>query len=74
MDADETRAFVDLMDCEHRTRQQGFGRLVVEWIKGNAAKMTGGAGGYDLRNEATVKLCHAIVEQVDSARLALPFL
>jgi len=44
---------------EHRTIQQSVGRAVFELIRGWAED--GKAGNYDLRNEATVKACEAIV-------------
>jgi hypothetical protein len=74
MDDHETRSFLGLLNCEHRTRQQGFGRLVAAWIKQQAANCSLGRGYYDLRNEATVKMCREIVDKVDPNFLALPFI
>jgi hypothetical protein len=74
MDDRETRTFLMLLACEHRTRQQGVGRLVAAWIKQQAANCSLGRGYYDLRNEATVKMCREIVDKIDPKFLALPLI
>jgi hypothetical protein len=53
------KEFVANMACEHRTLQQGFTRLVVEWIE--HLSTLDGPGNYDMRNAASVMLAKQIV-------------
>lgn len=54
----------------HRTLQQCVMGLFVDIVRAHAKK---GAFEFDGRNEATVKLCKAIVERCED-ELALPFI
>lgn len=60
---------LDRLDHGHRTLQQALMSLIVEIIRDYARK---GPYEYDGRNEATVKLCKAIVERCGN-ELYLPF-
>lgn len=51
--------FVDAMLREHRTLQQAFTKLVVDWLKALSESR------YDLRNEASVKLAQALVPVIE---------
>jgi hypothetical protein len=53
----------------HKTLQQNFMKMIVMWIKVNST-----TNYMDLRNEATVNLCKAIVKNVDEADLYLPLI
>jgi hypothetical protein len=69
---DETiKEFVDTMVCEHRTLQQTFTKLCVEWFKALAEDHN--ASRFDLRNEASCKLAKLIVE-LGVDKLAMPFI
>lgn len=62
--------FVAAMGCEHRTLQQAFTRLCVEWLRECARKLE--AKDFDLRNEASCRLGERFVLAVgDRAYLPL---
>jgi len=63
--------FAEFVMSDHRTLQQSMMRLFVECIKGWAEKAE--KKDYDLRNEATCKLCQKIVARFDD-ELGLPFI
>jgi hypothetical protein len=56
----------------HRTLQQGamtlIGQCIQKWADCNDK------GDFDLRNEATVKLCKAITDKFDKYSFYLPFI
>jgi len=64
-------SFAEAMGRQHRTLQQNFTRLCLEWIR-----QVGGLqeGQYDLRNEASVKVCREIVEKTGDYGLTLPYI
>jgi len=69
MDGDRERRFVEEMALQHRTLQQGFTRLMIEWIK-HLAKVK----HYDPRNEASVMLARKIKERLDETDLHMPLI
>lgn len=62
--------FCNEMSHDHRTLQQSFTRLCIEWIKFCASDEYRTDG----RNEATKKACKKIVENVSEEDLYLPFI
>lgn len=69
---DETISeFVEAMVREHRTLQQTFTKLCVEWFK--ALSEDHDSGRYDLRNEASCKLAKLVTE-LGVDKLAMPFI
>jgi hypothetical protein len=69
---DETiKEFVDAMVRDHRTLQQTFTKLCVEWFKALAEDHDNNR--YDARNEASCKLAKLIVE-LGVDKLAMPFI
>lgn len=65
------KGFVEGMDRQHRTLQQDFMKLVVMHIQHNSKKAE---NYFDLRNQAAVELCKAIVNNVPKDMLYLPFI
>lgn len=63
--------FLEEMNRDHRTLQQGFTRLCVKWLE-----MQGSKEGheYDLRNEASVQLGKKFLEKLDDGERHLPFI
>lgn len=59
-------AFAEEMGREHRTLQQSFTRLCMEWICYLAQ-----VEHYDARNEDSVKLAKEIVSKVDNIYLPM---
>ena len=57
--------FARLMSYEHRTLQQNFTNLCIEWLK-QLANTT----NYDLRNESSVKFAQSIQDKL----VELPFI
>jgi hypothetical protein len=57
------QAFVLEMSRQHRTLQQGYGRLLVESIREFARMEKDGC--FDGRNEATVKLCKDLMPIIE---------
>ena len=68
----EEKLFAEMVSCEHRTIQQGIGRLMVALIEKWAADFDNKR--YDARNEATVRLCHNIVNLTRSDSRVLPLI
>lgn len=64
-------AFMNHMTTNHRTLQQRFTAFCFVWIKICAEKEK--SKDYDLRNEASVKLCRKIVDQFGD-QMYLPFI
>ena len=62
--------FCNLMARQHRTLQQSFTRLCLEWIWLVASPDY----GYDERNRASYELCRAIMEKVEEAGNGLPLI
>jgi hypothetical protein len=60
------KEFARLMSYEHRTLQQEFTQLCIEWLK----KLSK-AEGYDIRNEASVKFAQSIKNKLDKVNLPL---
>lgn len=52
-----TKEFVQAMSCEHRTLQQSFTRLCLEWIEHCASQDYRTDG----RNESTHQMCKGLV-------------
>ena len=70
---DVIESFIEQLSREHRTLQQGFGRMLVAAIV-HFDKMHS-AGTYDLRNEATCQMCRALRERLEEGPLKyLPFI
>lgn len=64
------RGFLEAVGRDHRTLQQGFGRLIVQVIEQAAKNFD--EGRYDLRNEDWSRLCAKIIrENKDAAYLRL---
>ena len=59
--------FVKTMKCSHRTLQQNFTKLCIEWLKSLSEQEY-----YDDRNEASVLFAKSIKEQLDT--VALPYI
>lgn len=55
-------AFNQAMSREHRTLQQSFTRLCLEWIKHCASEEY----RYDLRNQGSHEIAKEIVEKMDN--------
>lgn len=55
----ETKNFIAAVDRQHRTLQQKFFALTVNWLKAMADKKE---GQYDARNEHSVKLAKEMVK------------
>lgn len=53
--------FISAMASEHRTLQQGFTRMCVNWLFHLASLND---GEYDLRNQASVELARKIVAEM----------
>jgi hypothetical protein len=64
-----TAEFVAQMAREHRTLQQGFTRLTVQWLAHLAALPE---GHYDLRNEASVMLARKMLADAEKHGAFLP--
>lgn len=62
-------AFCKAMSVEHRTLQQGFTRLCVEWLKVCASD----SYRFDARNESSHILAKKMIEAVED-ELYLPFI
>jgi len=62
-------AFIEEMNCQHRTLQQSFTGLCVAWLENLAEHEH-----YDLRNEQSVKLAKLFVEKIDSVDRHLPLI
>jgi hypothetical protein len=55
----DRKKFVGAMLREHRTLQQSFTKLVVDWLVALSES------NYDMRNEASVKLAQALVPVIE---------
>jgi hypothetical protein len=69
-DRELTKVFKEKLSTEHRTLQQGFWRMVVELIIQTSEVPE---NRYDLRNEASVKMCKEIVDKLGD-KLYLPLI
>jgi len=69
MSNDKSVMFAQEMAKQHRTLQQSFTGLCMEWMK-ELARMDE-CNCYDGRNEASVKLGTAIVTQIDNINLPM---
>ncbi len=63
------RGFFNGMDHQHRTRQQGVGRLIVAYLQHVKSVGDIGTSHFDLRNEGFVKFAQSIRAQLDDAYL-----
>ena len=63
----KTAPFIGLMANNHRTLQQNFTRVCVDWLKYLASCEVGER--YDLRNEDSVKFAVKIKEVLDETYL-----
>ena|ERR1035438_4726519 len=59
-----SKYFIDGMNNQHRTLQQSFTRLCVDWIEHLASLNGKGGDFYDLRNQASVKFAKRLTETV----------
>lgn len=59
-----SKYFVDGMKNQHRTLQQSFTRVCVDWIEHLALLNGKESDFYDLRNEASVKFAKRLTETV----------
>ena len=62
---------IKLMSREHRTLQQQMTQVCVLWLKHLA---TLDEPGYDLRNEASVRLAKRLLSEVEENNLYLPLI
>jgi hypothetical protein len=65
-----TKEFCELMCHEHRTLQQSFTRLCIEWLCTCASDEY----RYDGRNEASHIVAKALIESQDADFIGLPFI
>ncbi len=65
-----TKEFCKLMCYEHRTLQQSFTRLCIEWLCTCASDEY----RYDGRNEASHIVAKALIESQDADFIGLPFI
>ena len=65
-DNTDSKVFLESMTKQHRTHQQAFTSLCLQWIKVCSTQQS------DLRNEAAVEVCKDIVGKCDIQ--PLPFL
>ena len=65
-----TKEFCELMCREHRTLQQSFTRLCIEWLCTCASDEY----RYDGRNEASHIVAKALIESQDADFIGLPFI
>lgn len=65
-----TEGFCKLFSREHRTIQQGFTRLCVEWLKTCASDNY----CYDGRNEASHEVAKKLLENICEDDISLPFI
>lgn len=63
---------IKLMSWEHRTLQQQMTQVCVMWLKHLATLEEN--DGYDLRNEASVKLAKRLLSEVEENDLYLPLI
>ena len=63
-DCTRCKYFIDGMNNQHRSLQQSFTRLCVDWIEHLASLNGKGSDFYDLRNEASVKFAKRLTETV----------
>lgn len=61
--------FCDEMHKEHRTLQQSFMRLALEYIKTTAEQEN-----YDERNRASVEAARKLAKVIEEEHLALPYI
>lgn len=64
------KEFCELMCREHRTLQQSFTRLCIEWLCTCASDEY----RYDGRNEASHIVAKALIESQDADFIGLPFI
>ena len=64
----ERKVFIDEMSRDHRSLQQSFTRLCVDWLRNLAEREE---GRFDLRNEASVKLAREVLPILDRSPLPL---
>lgn len=72
MDDDRKAYAIKAMARSHRTIQQSFTRMAVAWLEELAARGES-AATTDLRNEASMRLGKAFVDNVPEEVRALPF-
>ena len=63
---------VELMSREHRTLQQQMTQVCLLWLKHLTSLEE--HNGYDLRNEASVKLAKRLLSEVEDYELQLPLI
>lgn len=63
------REFIDQMHSEHRTLQQNFMRLVLEYIVSTAETRH-----YDDRNEASVLAARKLLKTIEENHIYLPLI
>lgn len=63
------KGFLDGMDRQHRTRQQGVGRLIVAYLQHVKSAGDISTDYYDGRNAGFVKFAQSIRAQLDDAYL-----
>jgi len=72
MSGDEACAYaIDRMSRDHRTLQQGITRFCIGWLEHLASKGVS-PSTCDLRNEASMKLAEAFVDNVSAETRFLP--
>ena len=62
-------AFIQEMENEHRTHQQGFTRLCMAWLLNLKDRKS-----FDARNEASVMLAQKLLEGMDKYDIYLPYI
>jgi len=68
MNDDPKKVFIEKMGRDHRTLQQNFTRLCVNWLE-QIAK-----GHSDLRNQASVELGKKFIEKIPAEERFLPYI
>ena len=66
----EAAEFVEKMGREHRTLQQSFTGLCLEWIKHMAKQ----ENNCDLRNKASVDVCKTMIASLEYEDRVLPYI
>jgi hypothetical protein len=64
------KGFCEAMTCEHRTLQQSFTRLCIEWLQTCASDEY----RFDDRNEQSHIVAEQIVNSLDAENLYLPMI
>lgn len=64
----DVKGFAEAMSHEHRTLQQSFTRLIVEYLKVQAQEYDDG------RNQAAINFSKKVVEMLEKEKIAFPLI